>query len=272
MLARPDRSGGERDTSDIEGTESRAKPRTDLATEHVRLGHLAVFEDELAGIRAAEPHLVVDLSDAETLEALLDDEAADPTARALGAIIRGVHHYHVGDRAVGHPDLRSVQDPAAVAQGRARLDRSGVRSARGLGERERGDLLPGGECGEITAFLILGPAEEDRHRADRRVRSDDVRERRGRSSELLECEAISEISGTDAAVLLRERKSEEAELAHLFQDFARDFVGVFDLFLERLKARFHEVARRTRQELELLWDVEVHALSLPHVDRRYAKG
>ena len=104
------------------------------------------------------------------------------------------------------------------------------------------------------------------------MRADDVRERRGGAPELLQREAVAEVAGTDAAVLLRERKAEEAELPHLFEDVDRDLVGRFDLFLERLQARLHEVTRRARQELQLLGDVEVHALRLPHMDRRYSKG
>src|SRR5207245_10981536 len=99
------------------------------------------------------------------------------------------------------------------------------------------------------------------------VRVDDGRESRWRAPELLEREAISEVAGTDAAVLLWERKPEEAELTHFLEDVARDLVRLFDLLLEWLKARLHEVARRARKELELLRDVEVHALRLPHVDR-----
>src|SRR4029078_4097791 len=75
-----------------------------------------------------------------------------------------------------------------------------------------------------------------------------------------------------ASARIRKVKSEESELPHLLEHLARDLVGLLDLLLERLEARLHEVARRARQELQLLRDVEVHALRLPHVDRRYAKG
>src|SRR4029077_1176545 len=122
MLTRPDRARGERDASDVEGPERRAASGADLAAENVRLGDLAVFEDELAGVGATKAHLVVDLPDAESLEALFHDEAADPTARALRAVVRGIDDDHIGDRTIGHPDLRTVQDPAAIPEGRARLD------------------------------------------------------------------------------------------------------------------------------------------------------
>src|SRR5439155_17557321 len=272
MLARADGSRGEGDAPDIEGAECRAESRANLPAEDVRLGDLAVFEDELPGVRAAEPHLVVDLSDAEALEILLDDESSDPAPRAFRPVVRGVDDDDVGDRPVRHPDLRAIQDPAAVAQPRARLDRRRVRPARRFGQRERGDLLSGGEIGKVAALLVFGTAEKDRHRADRGVRADDVRESRRRAPKLLEREAVPEIPGADTAVFLGEGESEEAELPHLLEHVARDLVGLLDLFLERLETRLHEVTRGARQELQLLGDVEVHALRLPQMDRRYPKG
>ena len=115
MLARPHGSRREGDASDVEGSERRPESGADLATEDVRLGDLAILEDELAGVRAAQTHLLVDPPDVETLEALLDDESGDATPRAFFTIIRGVDDDDVGDGAVRHPDLAPVQDPAAIA-------------------------------------------------------------------------------------------------------------------------------------------------------------
>src|SRR5207253_4766062 len=119
VLARPHGSRREGDASDVEGSERGPESGADVATEDVRLGDLAVLEDELAGVRAAEAHLVVDLPDAESFEALFHDESGDATARALRAVVRGVDDDHIGDGTIGHPDLRAVQDPAAVPERRA---------------------------------------------------------------------------------------------------------------------------------------------------------
>ena len=86
MLARSDRAGRERDASDVESAERGAEARADLAAENVRLRHLAVFEYELARVRATQPHLVVDLADPETLETLFDDEPGDAPTRRLCAV------------------------------------------------------------------------------------------------------------------------------------------------------------------------------------------
>src|SRR5712691_11004420 len=86
VLTRAHGAGGQRDATDVERAKCRTEPRADLTTKDIRVGHLAIFEDELARVRAAEPHLVVDLSDTEPLEGLLDDEARDTSARAFCAI------------------------------------------------------------------------------------------------------------------------------------------------------------------------------------------
>ncbi len=50
VLARPDGAGRERHAPDVERAERRAEARADPASEHVLFGHLAVLEDELAGL------------------------------------------------------------------------------------------------------------------------------------------------------------------------------------------------------------------------------
>src|SRR5439155_16726892 len=150
---------------DVERAERPAEPRAGLAAEHVLLGDLAVLEDQLAGLGATQAHLLVDPADAEPLEALLDDERGDPAARAFGAVVRRVDDDHVGDRAVGDPDLGAGEQPPAAVLARGRLDRRGVRSARRLGERERGELPPRGEVWKVAALLLVGAAEKDRHAA-----------------------------------------------------------------------------------------------------------
>ena len=67
--------------------------------QHVLGRHLAVVEDQFAGVGTAHAHLVELLRGGETLEPLLDQERRD----ALGAGLRiglGVHHQHVGARPV----------------------------------------------------------------------------------------------------------------------------------------------------------------------------
>jgi hypothetical protein len=65
----------------------------------------------------------------------LDEEALD-----LAVLVRArPHDDDVGDRAVADPALCAVEDPAVAVAPRGGLERDGVRSVVGLGERERAD-------------------------------------------------------------------------------------------------------------------------------------
>src|SRR5204862_7989602 len=124
-----------------------------------------------------QAHLLVDLADAEPLEALLDDEPGDAVTGALRAIVRRVHHDDIGDRSIRDPDLRPVDDPAPIPVGRGRLYRRGVRTARRLRQRERADALAGAEIGQVLALLVFSAAQQERHGPARGVRAHDVRQR-----------------------------------------------------------------------------------------------
>ncbi len=93
------------------------------------------------------------------------------------------------------------------------------------------------------------------------MRSDEIRERGRRAPELLQGEAVAEVAGSDAAVLLGERQAEESERRHLSHDLARDLVVVLDLLLDRLQSCLDEVAHGAREEPQLFRDVEVHHAS-----------
>src|SRR5687768_3158598 len=258
VRARADGARRERDASDLERAERRPKARADLA-EDVLGRHLAVLEDQLARRRPAETHLLVDATDAEAGRSLLDDERADAAARTFRAIRDGVHDDHVRDRTVRHPDLGPVEDPAVADPARRHPDRGRVRAAAGLGDGERRELPPRGEVRKVAPLLLLVAAEIDGHRADRRVCADEVGEGRRCPTELLECDAIAEVAGRRAAVLLRKRQPEESELSHLAHEGIRDPIVELDLALNRADLLLDELADRPSQALELLRDVEVDA-------------
>ena len=118
----------------------------------------------------------------------LDDERGDLRLRALlgrrGAREDGEH---VGEAAVGDPDLRAVEHVAlAVGEGSARVWMAAASvPARRLGEREGGDQLAGGELGQVLALLLFGAEEQDALQADRLVRAERHRERRVEPADLL---------------------------------------------------------------------------------------
>jgi hypothetical protein len=93
------------------------------------------------------------------------------------------------------------------------------------------------------------------------VRADEIRERRRRSAELLERQAVAEVARADAATLLGEREAEEAQSGHLAHDVGGDLVTVLDLLLDRLEARLDEIAHGAGDLRELFRDVEIHHAS-----------
>src|SRR6185295_145980 len=84
---------------------------------------------------------------------------------------------------------------------------------------------------------------------------------RRRAAELLEREAIAEVASADAAALLGERETEEAQSGHLSHDLGWDLVTVLDLLLDRLESRLDEVAHGAGEQRELFRDVEIHQAS-----------
>src|SRR6185312_15158332 len=82
--------------------------RSDL----VRGRNLTLIEDQLAQGRGMQPHLALQLADAEAWGSQLDDESRD-AARALLASARE-DNVEVRDTRVRHPELRAVEDVAFI--------------------------------------------------------------------------------------------------------------------------------------------------------------
>ena len=112
------------------------KPAVDLADD-VLLGNANAVEDRLAGRRAADAELVLELADAEPGPIGLDHERGDPARMAGLAVGDGEADVEVGDPEVRDPVLGAVDHPLVAV-----LDRAGEHPARigarlGLGQGER---------------------------------------------------------------------------------------------------------------------------------------
>ena len=88
----------------------------------------------------------------------LDDEAED-LAR-VG--VPGPHDHDVGDRRVADPALDAVEDPVVAVAAGGGLQRDGVGSVIGLGERERPDRVQCGHRRQPALLLLLRAAHRDR--------------------------------------------------------------------------------------------------------------
>ena len=118
--------------------------------EHVLGRHLAILKHDFAGVGAAHAELVELLAGRETRKRLLDDEGGD-AAGAGGAVGLGIDHERVGDRPVGDPHLRAVENVAVALLVGAGAHRHHVGAGARLRHRQRADMLAGNQFRQIAA-------------------------------------------------------------------------------------------------------------------------
>ena len=119
--------------------------------------------------------------------------------------------------------------PVIFVVGRARAHRARVRAGARLGQRERGELLAGGEPRHVLGDLLRRAVVEDRQRAGARVHGDGHADAGVGARELLEHEHVGEEVRARAAVLLRHAHAHQAELAELGEQVAREVVVAIPL-------------------------------------------
>ena len=146
-------------TSNTIGTLPEAEALADFA-QHVLLGHLAILEHQFAGVGAAHAELVELLRRGEALHPLLDQERGD-AARARVRIGLGIDDERLGNGPVGDPELAAVENVAVALFVGAQPHRHDIRPGAWFRHRQRTDMRPGDQSGQIPALLILGPVTAD---------------------------------------------------------------------------------------------------------------
>ena len=111
-----------------------------------------------------------------------------------------------------------------VVEHGTRARRARVGAGLGLGEPERAEHLARDHRHEVLLLLLLGARVEERRRAQAHARFERDRHRRVDAGELLDREAVREVVGAAAAVLLRERQAEQPEPAHREHGLDREAV------------------------------------------------
>ena len=147
------------DVQDVEGDDVSL---ADLA-EHVLDRHLAVVEDERAGRRAANAHLLLFRADGEAGEIAFDEERGE-----LLAIDLREDGEQIGEVRVRDPHLLAVQD-VVLAVGREHGLACGCSARRSrwcFRQRVSADHLARRQLRQILLLLLLGAEEDDRQRAD----------------------------------------------------------------------------------------------------------
>ena len=120
------------------------------------LGHAAVLEHEVGGVRGADPELVLEPLELETGVGALDHERLDRRP-PLGPVERRPDDDQLGSVAGGDEDLRAVEDVLVAVEAGGRADRRRVRAGLGLGDRHRRPL-----AAEPLELLVVGDGGDRR--------------------------------------------------------------------------------------------------------------
>src|SRR5438067_5970652 len=238
-------------------------PALVLTAKHVVAWHLAILEDELAGIGAAHAELVELLGARKPLEAALDDECGDPARRRVGVGSR-VHDDRVGMRPVGDPHLVSVEDVAVARLLGARSHRGDVGAGIDLGHRERADVLARNELGEQTTLLRGSAVAPDLVHAKIGMRPVGQTDGPGSARYFLHGDAVLEITQAGAAPFLLDRDAMRPERSELGPKLAWKAVAAIDLVRARRDARGCKAPHAIAQLLSRIAEPETQAGELAY--------
>ena len=141
--------------------------------------------------------------------------------------------------------LRAVEDVLVALAARGRPHRGRVGAGAGLGQRVRGERLPGREPRQEPLLLLVGARELEPERAELLHREDEAA-RRADLRDLLDRDEREQRPGAGASVGLVEEEAEDLVLAEELDDVPRKLVRRVDLRGARRDAlareRAHEVA------------------------------
>ena len=214
-------------------------------------------EVELRRGGSMQTHLLVVRPDLESFRVALDGEGGDALRAARRSGVREDDE-HIGDRRVRDERLRAVDDVRVAVAARGRLQTAGIAARARLGERVRADLATAEEIREITAAHLVRSADRDRGAAQTRRSTDDVPERRVHAGELLDGDAVAELSEALPAERLVVSDAEQPRLAHLRDERARDLVLLLDLLRAWREHVVNESADRPLKEPDVFRELGVH--------------
>ena len=134
----------------------------------------------------------------------------------------------------------------------AGLHAAGVGAVVGLGQAEAADDLAGGEPRQVFPPLLLGAVGVDREHHQRGLDAEGGAVAQIDPLDLARDQAIGDVAGAGAAILLGDGRAEQAEGAHLGHDLAVEAVLAERGQHPRLEPRLGVVARGVADEPLLL--------------------
>jgi hypothetical protein len=221
------------------------------AAEEGVVGHLAVLEHQLGGVGGAVAHLLQLAGHLEAGGVPVDDEHADALA-ALAAVGVGGDEAVVADGAVGDEVLAAVEDVAAVLLLGAGREAGGVGAGVRLGDRVGADDLPGDAARQVLLALRVGAELVDREGGEVGVGVHRGGDPGAHLRHLLDEDALGDLVGADAAVLLREHDAEQAELTEHREDLDGELLLALRLLDQREDLPLGELADHLAKVLLLL--------------------
>ena len=203
--------------------------------------------------RAADPELVLELSDAEAGPVCLDHERGDP-ARVTGLRVgHREHHVEVGDPQVRDPVLGAVDHPLVAVRHRLGQHPSGVRAGVGLRQRERRRPLAAGATRQEPLLELVGSEQPDREGPELL----DHQDQRGRGAglgDLLDGHVEHQRTRAGSAVLGLERQAEDVLLGEQLAQVVRVLGLLVDLGGARRDPLARDLADRVAEVEVLLRD------------------
>ena len=117
---------------------------------------------------------------------------------------------------------------------------------------------PDARSGSHACFCSSRAEEEDRHRAERRVRGDRDAHGRVDSRQLLDRDRVGDRVSARAAPFLRDGEAHEAEPRELLDELVGEAVLAVELLGDGRHALLRELAHGAPDELVLFCELEVH--------------
>src|SRR5262247_576878 len=279
VFAAADAARAEFEAAEVENVERDQVPLADLAKEPV-FRDFAVLQQQRRSRGAALAQLVLLGAGSDAGVVVFDDEAGE-----FFAVDFGEDYIDVGEPAVGDPHLLAVQNPMRPfrIEPRRGLGRESVGARPGFAQAIGRDPFARPDLRQVFFLLLLSAEINDRQKPDAGRRAEG-RGERTLAGDVFRDQHRRDVIERKPAVLLRDARREQPQLARLAQQLALQFVILlfdararrryffFNVFGGRLRDHsllFGEILRREDQTWRRLGDQKTAAFEYRFLCRNH---